>query len=93
MVFFSKALLPGYLTVFHELEDFLNLCCYFIPCDEVIAGKGKWTKVPVEELQRVYDNYLKTDPFIRQALGSKVVITPSKVRAIKNIYLIKQLLL
>jgi geranylgeranyl reductase family protein len=70
--FYAERLLPGYFVVFHELEGFLNLCCYFIPCG------GKWAGASPQQLHAVYEDYLQNDPFIKQALGPDVAITPSK---------------
>jgi len=72
--FYSERLMPGYFVVFHELEGFLNLCCYFIPM------ASRWRGYTVEELQAVYNEYIGTDTYIRQALGPEVAITPCRVR-------------
>jgi hypothetical protein len=74
--FYSEQLLPGFFVVFHELEDFLNMCCYFIP----LPSASRWKGRTVEELQEAYNEYMETDPYIKQALGPDVAVTPCKVR-------------
>eukprot|EP01090_Pellita_catalonica_P003378 TRINITY_DN13045_c0_g1_i1.p1 TRINITY_DN13045_c0_g1~~TRINITY_DN13045_c0_g1_i1.p1 ORF type:complete len:282 (-),score=46.85 TRINITY_DN13045_c0_g1_i1:35-880(-) len=70
VVFYPKKLLPGFFVVFHELEDFLSLCCYFIPCG------GMWKGAKPRDLERTYNSIIKEDPYITQALGKDVEITP-----------------
>lgn len=72
--FYSEQLLPGFFVVFHELEDFLNMCCYFIP----LPSTSRWKGRTVEELQEAYSDYMETDPYIKQALGPDVAVTPCK---------------
>ncbi|KAL6075924.1 monooxygenase [Balamuthia mandrillaris] len=77
VVFYNRSLLPGFFVVFHELEDFLNLCCYFIPCD------GAWQNPKPSKLQAIYQRFLESDPHIAKALGPNVVITPCKFASMR----------
>lgn len=66
MIFYPRSLLPGFVIMTRELEDYLSICFYIMP-----GGK-----VQPEELYHVYLDLLQSDPYIRRALGPNVVLTP-----------------
>jgi geranylgeranyl reductase family protein len=64
VVFYPPELLPGYLALFREAGDELNVACYIIPGGRCVPA----------DLHRIYEKVLVHDPHIRQALGPRAEI-------------------
>jgi geranylgeranyl reductase family protein len=64
-VFYPRMLLPGFVVVFRELENYLNVTTYLMP------GAAK----KLEQCVELHSELLETDPFITEALGPQVVFT------------------
>lgn len=64
VVFYPSSLLPGYCSLFREVEDELSFCCYIIP-----GGKVKST-----DLGKMHNSILASDPHVRKLLGTDAQI-------------------
>jgi len=61
VVFYNKALLPGYAAIFKHPNEELNYCCYLIPGNP---------KVVNDDLKKWHDYLLDEDLNLRAALGT-----------------------
>jgi geranylgeranyl reductase family protein len=61
VLFYPKYILPGYVAMFRHYDDSVDLGCYVIPGGAVTAGR----------LRQLYETEIRTDPFVRRALGPR----------------------
>jgi len=65
VVFYNKAILPGYAAIFRHPNDELNYCCYLIPGNPEVVN---------EDLKQWHDYLLEKDEMVRAALGDNYKI-------------------
>jgi geranylgeranyl reductase family protein len=68
VAFYRRDLLPGYCAVFRESRDQLNFCLYIIPGGQ--CG--------MQDLRRMHEHVLRTDPFVGRAVGARASIGAMK---------------
>ena len=66
--FYPRWSLPGYAAIFKHAKDELGFCYYLIPAGEGKAG-GQLGEVTAEDLRRLHEDAIRSDPFISRALG------------------------
>jgi menaquinone-9 beta-reductase len=66
LVFYPRALLPGYCALFREARDTINFCVYVIPGGPTGLG----------DLRPVHDRLIREDPHISKAIGPHAEIGP-----------------
>jgi len=64
VVFYPPELLPGYLALFREAGDELNVACYIIPGGKCVSA----------DLQRMFDKVVRHDPHVSRALGPRAQV-------------------
>jgi geranylgeranyl reductase family protein len=65
VVFYNKAILPGYAAIFRHPKDELNYCCYLIPGNPEVVN---------EDLKKWHDYLLNEDEMLKAALGDNYKI-------------------
>lgn len=77
--FYQRESLPGYSAIFRHPNDELNYCYYLIPT----ANDGQCGKVREEDLARLHNNAITSDPFIAASLGPKAKIERMKAASLR----------
>ena len=65
VVFYNKAILPGYAAIFRHPNDELNYCCYLIPGNPEVVNA---------DLKKWHDYLLNEDEMLKAALGDNYKI-------------------
>ena len=74
VVFYNKAILPGYAAIFRHPNDVLNYCCYLIPGNPEVVN---------EDLKKWHDYLLNEDEMLKAALGTEYKIEPMRAGVLR----------
>ena len=73
VVFYPRALLPGYCALFREADGELNFCCYVIP-----GGPTRLT-----DLRARHEDIVRRDPHVSAALGPRARLAPMRAAPLR----------